>query len=86
MNDVRITVDGKRALTVEQAAERYGIQPGSMRGELTRLGDKVQPVAMLDGRKPLYLMSELDKLMKGRPGRGAPGQPRPRRLKAAGHG
>lgn len=78
MARVRITVDGKLALTVEQAAERYGLQPSSMRGELTRLGPAVRPAAMLDGRKPLYLAAELDGIMRSRPGRGAPGRARAR--------
>lgn len=77
MPTVRITVDGKVALTVEQAAERYELRPSSMRGELTRLGGTIEPVAMLDGRKPLYLAAALDAAMAGRKGRGAPGVPRP---------
>lgn len=79
MAKVRITVDGKLALTVEQAAARYGLKPSSMRGELTRLGAAAAAAAMLDGRKPLYLATALDALMRRRPGRGAPGRPRSRR-------
>ena len=76
---IAITVDGQPALTVEQAATRYGIAPSSMRGELTRAGITDSPDARLDGRKPLYLVTRLDAVMASRPGRGAPGQPRPRR-------
>lgn len=76
---IRITIDGKLALTVEQAAARYGIRSSSMRAALTRLGASVSPAAHLDGRKPLYLAAELDAAMKRRPGRGAPGVPRPHR-------
>lgn len=70
MASIRITVDGKLALTIEQAAARYGLKRSSMRGELTRLGAAVTPIAMLDGRKPLFLASTLDGLMEARPGRG----------------
>jgi len=74
---VRITVDGKLALTVEQAGARYGLNPGPMRVQLTRFGSQVEPVTYLDGRKPLYLAAVLDALMNARPGKGAPGVPRP---------
>lgn len=74
---VRITVDGKLALTVEQAAERYGLKPAPMRTALARFGDEIEPVTYLDGRKPLYLASRLDAIMAKRPGKGGPGVPRP---------
>jgi len=66
---VRITIDGRTAVTVEQAAARYGLKPGSMSAALSRLG--VQPDAQLDGRKKLYLVARLDEIMKARPGKGA---------------
>ena len=69
MPDVEITVKGRPALTIEQAAARYGLAASSMRGELTRFGDKIQPVDMLDGRKPLYDAEQLDELMAARPGK-----------------
>lgn len=72
---IRITVNGKLALTVEQAAERYGLAPSSMRGELSRLKGVVTPIDF-DGRKKLYLARELDQVMRARPGKGAPGVPR----------
>lgn len=68
---IRITVDGRLALTVEQAAARYGLQPSSMSAALTRLGDQVQVAAELDGRKKLYFAADLDQVMKARPGKGA---------------
>lgn len=66
---IRITIDGRLALTVEQAAERYGLTRGGMSAALSRL--TVAHDAMLDGRKPLYLASRLDKAMKERPGKGS---------------
>ncbi len=71
MGRIRITVDGKLALTIEQAAERYGLKDSSMRAALTRLKGKIEPAEHLDGRKPLYLATPLDKAMKTRPGKGA---------------
>ncbi len=70
MPDIRITVDGKRALTVTQAAAKYRLEPSSMRAVLTRAGDAIEPAAMLDNRTPLYLATALDRLMATRPGRG----------------
>ena len=67
---IRITVNGKLAYTVEQAAAKYGMEPSSMRGAITRAGDQIEEVAKLDGKKPLYLASALDKAMAARPGRG----------------
>lgn len=74
-----ITVNGKPALTVEQAAARYGLVPSSMRAVLSRAGIADQEDAMLDGRKPLYLVTRLDAVMASRPGRGAPGVARTHR-------
>lgn len=66
---IRITVDGKLALTVEQAATRYGLAHSTVSSAITR--HRIEPDAVLDGRKKLYLAARLDKLMKERPGRGA---------------
>jgi hypothetical protein len=74
---IRITVGGKLALTVEQAAARLGVPPKTLSGELTRYKDAIRPAAELDGRKKLYLQSEIDQWWKSRPGRGAPGKPKP---------
>jgi hypothetical protein len=72
---IRITVDGKLALTVEQAAARYGFTHSAMRTVLARLNQAGNgagtPVDYLDGRKPLYAATPLDRAMKNRPGRGA---------------
>lgn len=76
---IRITVDGKPALTVEQAAERKGVGASTMRGELTRHRRAIKPVAELDGRKKLYLEADIDSFWDARPGRGAPGIPKPHR-------
>lgn len=67
---IRITVNGKPALTIAQAAERYGLAPSSIRSALTRLGDAITPAAELDSRTPLYLVTALDRALAGRPGRG----------------
>lgn len=66
---IRITVDGRLALTVQQAADRYGLRPSSITAALSRLG--VEPDAHLDDKKKLYLATRLDAIMKGRPGKGA---------------
>lgn len=65
---VRITIDDRLALTVEQAAARYGLTRGSMSAALSRLA--VEADAGMDGHKKLYLAGKLDALMKARPGRG----------------
>lgn len=75
MPHVRITIDGKTALTVEQAATRYGLKPSSMSAALSRLA--VEPDAELDGRKKLYLATRLDEIIKTRPGKGANLRSRP---------
>lgn len=69
MPKVRITVDGRLALTVEQAAARYGLAVSSMSAAISRLG--LAADADLDGRKKLYLAHSLDAAMKARPGKGA---------------
>jgi hypothetical protein len=65
---VRITVDGKLALTTTQAAERHRVKTVTMRGELRRYG--VAPVTPLDERTPLYVATAVDRMMKARPGKG----------------
>jgi hypothetical protein len=69
MDRIRITIGGRLALTVEQAAERYHLQPGSMSAVISR--GQIQPDATLDGKKKLYLAARLDEVMKGRPGKGS---------------
>lgn len=71
---IRITVDGKPALTVEQAAERKGVTASAMRGELTRYQNTIAPAAHLDDRKKLYFTKDIDRWWDSRPGRrGVPG-------------
>ncbi|HET8682057.1 MAG TPA: hypothetical protein VFM54_09300 [Micromonosporaceae bacterium] len=67
---IRILVNGRVALTVLQAAERYGLAESSMRSALSRFGRRARPVAKLDRQKSLYLQHDLDILMKQRPGKG----------------
>lgn len=64
---IRITVDGKRALTVDQLAGETGLKPGSLRPALKRLG--VTPDAQLDARTPLYLAAPTLRRLRERPGR-----------------
>lgn len=66
---VRITIDGKLALTVEQAAERYHLQPKSISAIISR--GSIGEDGTLDGKKKLYLASHLDQIMKARPGKGS---------------
>ena len=75
MPEIRVTVDGRPALTVDQAAARYGLPPATMRKTLARLlaaGAIAEP-AHLDARTPLHLTAPLDKAMAARPGRGVGG-------------
>lgn len=71
MPTIRITVDGKLALTVEQAAARYRLAASTVRAGIVRADPPIQPVCKLDGRKPLYLAADLDRWIKERPGRGS---------------
>lgn len=64
---IRITVNGRKALTVDQLAGETGLKPGSVRPALKRLG--VTPDAHLDGRTPLYLAGPTLKRLRERPGR-----------------
>lgn len=65
---VRITIDGRVALTVEQAAARKGVKPKSITGEIARYG--FEHDAMLDGRKKLYLQARFDAWWDNRVGKG----------------
>lgn len=70
MADIRITYDGRLALTTAQAAARYSLELASMRKTLSRLPIEPLPEP-LDARTPLYLATDLDRAMKARPGKGA---------------
>lgn len=74
---IRITVDGKPALTLEQAAERLAVPSHTLSKELSRYRAVIQPAAELDGKKKLYLQSAIDEWWASRPGKGAPGKPKP---------
>ena len=85
---VRITVDGKLALTLKQVADRYGIPQPGLRRDLSREADAPKPIEPppIDERTPAYWFQEIDRFIKReRPGRGAPGKPRalPKRKPAA---
>ncbi len=69
MAQIRITVDGRLALTTAQAATRHDRSRAAMRMLLARLD--LEPVAQLDDRTPLYAAAPLDKAIKALPGRGA---------------
>jgi len=73
MPTIRITVDGKPAITVAQAAERRGVAASSIRAAISRL--QLAAAAELDGRTPLYLVKTLNAVLDSRPGRGR--RPRP---------
>ncbi len=67
MADIVITVDGQRALTVDQLAAETGLKPGSVRAALHRM--RATPSARLDGRTPLYLAEPTLTALSERPGR-----------------
>lgn len=74
MPDIRITVDGQRAYTTDLAAAEHGLTYEAMRKLLNRA--KLEPVAHL-WRQPLYAARQITAALANRPGRGAPGVPRP---------
>jgi hypothetical protein len=76
---IRITVDGKLALTLQQMADRLGVKASTVRAYLTRYGAGIKPVTEFDGGKPLYLAKDVDRWWKARPGKGMPGVKRGRR-------
>lgn len=75
---IRITVDGKRAETVDMAAARKGVGVSSMRGEISR--HKVPHIPgtedAIGDRKKLYWIKDIDAMWKQRPGIGSPGRRR----------
>ncbi len=60
MPNIRITVDGRPALTTAQAALRRGVDQAGLRRVLSRMG--IEPIAHLDDRTPLYSRAQIDKL------------------------
>lgn len=69
MPTIRITVDGKQALTTRQLAEEFSLDSASVRSAIKRLG--LEPAAHLDERTPLYAAVAARKALRARPGRGA---------------
>ncbi len=69
MPTIRITVDGKPALTTRQLGEEFDLDPASARSAIKRLS--LEPVAHLDERTPLYAAASARKALRERPGRGA---------------
>jgi hypothetical protein len=78
MARIQIMVDGREALTPEQVADLAGISPNAVRMLIKRLN--VQPVARLG---MVYDRAGVEAMLESRPGRGAPGVPRPHRPPAA---
>lgn len=78
-NEVIVTVNGQRVYTVSQIAARRGVLRSSLSAVLTRAGDRIKPLGLLDKRTPLYTLEQIDQLYAERPGMGAPGQPKPRK-------
>ncbi len=70
---IRITVAGCVAETIGMAAARVGMDPGALTSALRRAG--VGVAGRLDGRTPLYLADDIDRMIGGRPraGRGSSG-------------
>jgi hypothetical protein len=73
MAEVRITVNGRRALTVRQALDRYQdyhriTSMEAMYSIIRRAG--LEADGQIDGRTPVYLARKLDAVMASRPGKG----------------
>lgn len=73
MPDIRITVDGRPALTTAQAAQRHGYTPAAMRALLSARRYNLAPAAMLDPRTPLYDQESVRELIAGMVGQGKGG-------------
>lgn len=74
---IRITVNGKLALTISQAADRLGLPASGLRRDLAREPNAPKPAGHVDGRTPVYLASDIKEFGKrDRPGKGSPGKPR----------
>lgn len=71
MPDIRITVDGRPALTTEQAALRHGRGLSQMRTLFARY--KVEPVAYLNPRMALYDAEQIAALPQAMVGQGKGG-------------
>ena len=69
MPTVRITIGGKVALTVAQAAERHGVSSIDTMHSIIRRA-ALEPDGHIDGRTPLYLAEKVRQAMVNRPGKG----------------
>lgn len=70
-----IRYGGRPVTTVDLAAAEHGISPDAMGKFLRRAG--IEPIPERIGRIPLYYVTDVRQAIKDRPGRGAPGVPRP---------
>jgi hypothetical protein len=72
---LHIEYAGRLALTITQAAERYGLERDAARKAIMRLEEEGKVKRLepdpIDARTPLYDAEELDGAMGSRPGRGA---------------
>lgn len=73
MPDIRITVDGRPALTTAQAAQRHARTPAEMRSLFSARRYGLPSVADLDRRTPLYDVDAVDALVAGMVGQGTGG-------------
>lgn len=77
MPDIRITVDGRPALTTAQAAQRHARTSAEMRTLFSVRRYNLEPVAALDDRTPLYDLEAVDALIGGMVGQGKGGGRKP---------
>lgn len=75
MTNIEIMVDGRPALTTEQFADLAGVEPVSVRMLAKRMG--LRPVAHVGA---VYDLAGAEAKLETRPGRGAPGRPKPLRV------
>lgn len=73
MPDIRITVDGRPALTTAMIAEQRGRSAGVVRDLLSARRYDLAPVAELDSRTPLYDEAAVAALFERLPGQGKGG-------------
>lgn len=77
---IRITFDGRQALTVDLSAAIYGMEHDAMAKLIRRAG--IEPLPERIGRIPLFPAAAIEREIRNRPGKGAPGRPRPHRAPA----
>lgn len=74
-----VTPRRDQLLTTSEAADLAGLTPARFRSEVTRSPTLREAKVMLDGRTPAYPRRVVQKWIRSRPGKGAPGRPRQRR-------